>query len=152
MFLTGEHATTASGIINKTNCLHPKNDFNVDGFLGLESGARVAFQSFDQSAYGIHEMTIYGTTGLVEIKEHGYLAEWKKVKIKSGIPIFDTEESIHREESFVKGALDEVIKCYEQGGNPSSGLKNGTDVLITLDSLVNSALNNGLITPVRYEF
>lgn len=152
MFLTEERAVTTSGIINKQNCVHPKNDSNIDGFLELESGAKIAFQSFNQDSYGIHELTIYGTTGLVVIKEHGYSAEWKSVKINSGIPIFETDESIRSEESFVKGALDEVIKCYEQGKSPSSGLKNGTDVLIALDSLVKSALNDGLAMPIKYKF
>lgn len=151
MFLTGERAVAASGIINKKNLVHPKNDFNIDGFLELEGGAKIAFQSFDQNSYGIHELTIYGATGLVTIKEHGYSAEWKNVKINSGIPVFETDESIRNEESFVKGALNEVIKCYEQKESPSSGIMNGLDVLRAFDLLVKSAQNGGLLMSIQYE-
>jgi len=152
MFLLGERVIYVSGTFNKLNCVNPEDDRNIDGILELESGARVTFQSFDQRSYGIHEFTIYGTTGLVAIKEHGYLAEWKKVKISAGIPTFEIDEVIRKEESFVKGALDEAIKCYEQVLEPLSGFKNGIDVLVALDSLVQSAINNGILIPVLYNF
>jgi predicted dehydrogenase len=150
MFLLEEHVVCVSGTFNEINSISPENDKNIDGILTLESGARVVFQSFNQSAYGIHELKIYGTTGSVAIKEHGYLAEWKKVKVTAGIPTFEMEEVVRKEESFVKGALDEAIKCYEKGTKPLSGLKNGTDVLIVLDSLVQSAINNGISVAVPY--
>lgn len=150
MFLLEERVMSVSGTFNEMNSVGPENDKNIDGILTLESGSRVVFQSFDQSAYGIHELKIYGTTGSVAIKEHGYLAEWKKVKVTAGIPTFEVEEVVRKEESFVKGALDEAIKCYEKDLKPSSGFKNGTDVLIVLDSLVQSAINNGVSMAVSY--
>lgn len=150
MLLLKERVMYVSGTFNEMNSISPENDKNVDGILTLESGTRVVFQSFSQSAYGIHELKIYGTTGSVAIKEHGYLAEWKKVKVIAGIPTFEIEEVVHKEESFVKGALDEAIKCYEKGTKPLSDFKNGTDVLVVLDSLIQSAINNGVSIPVSY--
>ena len=131
--------------------MSPEDDRNIDGIVQLVNGARVTLQSFDQKAYGIHELAIYGTTGLVSVREHGYLVEWKKVKITAGIPSFEVDELIRKGESFVKGALDEVIRCYESGNEPMSGLKNGTEVLAVLDSLVQSAKNDGVLTSVSYK-
>lgn len=150
MFLTGERAVNASGTFNKLNSIYPENDRNIDGILELESGARVVLQSFNQNAYGIHEFKIYGTIGSVEIKEHGYLIEWRNVKISSGIPTFEIEEVVRKKESFVKGALDEAIKCYEEGKQPISGFKNGLDVLVAFDSLMQSAMSAGLLKPISY--
>ncbi len=151
MFLLLEKVTHASGLFNRSNSTYPKNDENIDGILQMESGVRATLQSFDQSAYGIHELTLYGTTGLVSIKEHGYSFEWKKVKISSGIPVFETEEVLRKEESFVSGALQEVIRCHERNEEVQSGLKNGIDVLNVMDALVRSAKNTGMLVPVSHK-
>jgi predicted dehydrogenase len=149
-FLIDARAVSASGTFNAATGEGPEGDRNIDGFVQFENNARAALHSFDQRSYALHEMTIYGTNGLVAIAEHGYSIAWKKVAITAGIPSFETEEVKRHQVSFVEGALKELVECYEVGRDPASGIKNGLDVLCTLDALVQSAANRGILVPMNY--
>lgn len=49
-----------------------ENDANVDGFLRFKSGVCCTLQALDVKAYWLFEIRLYGTTGLLEIKDSGF--------------------------------------------------------------------------------
>jgi len=149
LFLLGERITRVSGIRNKKNVIHPAGDTNIDALLETRSGIRIALQSFDQRAYAIHHMNMYGTEGAITLTDHGFTGEWSVIR-RGVIPTFTKQKRVQRKDSFTKGALDEVVHCYENNSTPKSGLKNGKDVLAILDAVTRSAIRGGKATAVRY--
>lgn len=150
MFLLGGRIHKVSGILNQRNKTHPLGDANIDGILETESGIRIALQSFDQRAYAIHHIVLFGTTGSIKIVDHGFTGEWSSIKNTVVIPAFTLQRRIHEKESFVRGALDEVIRCYEKKQKPRSGSQNGMNILSVLDALSRSAAESGKRVTVRY--
>lgn len=49
-----------------------ENDANVDGLLRFKSGVCCTLQSLDVKSYWLFEIRIYGTKGLLEIKDSGF--------------------------------------------------------------------------------
>lgn len=150
LFLLGERITKVSGLENGNNSTHPEGDVNIDGILETKSGIRIALQSFDQRAYAIHHMRLFGTKGAIKLLDHGFTAEWSSIDGDAVIPAFVARRRERERMSFVNGALDEVIRCYEKKAKPVSGLKNGREVIAVLDALARSATNLGKEMSVRY--
>jgi len=148
MFLLGIKPVSAFGVENSKNKIKPSGDINIDGFIEFQDGIRTSFQSMDINSYGIHELRIFGTSGALYVARHGYSFEWLKTKIVSGIPFFKQGEKWQKEESFVGGALDNVIEVCEGKQNPISGIDNGIEVIKAVDALVKSAKLNGKITKI----
>ena len=150
LFLLNERITKVSGVENTFNPAHPDGDINIDGILETKSGIRIALQSFDQRAYAIHHMQFFGTKGAIKLLDHGFSAEWSTIKGDAVIPVFTVRHRAHNKVSFMQGALNEAIRCYEKKTRPVSGLTNGMEVIAVLDALRRSAAKLGKEMLVRY--
>lgn len=149
MFLLGDRVRSVSAVYNTADALAPKGDPNIDATLEFRSGTRAVLQSFDKRAYNIFELHLFGTKGSISIRQHGFAVEWRR--LSGGVtPTFKTVRRAHKRESFVEGALEDVIRCYERGGKPKSGLQSGVDCIAVLEATVASAKRNGKLVRLRY--
>lgn len=149
LYLLGTRAVKASGLLNPNVLTHPQNDPDIDGIIETENGARIILQGFDKGAWGILELRVYGDAGTVSITEHGYTIERFKPGRRQTMPVLLKKSSIRRRESFVGGAHDEVVRCYEKRIQPRSGYMNGIEVLAALDALTASAKKNGTAVQIK---
>lgn len=150
LFLLGDRAIQASGLFNGKITTHPQNDPDIDGIIETEKGSHIVLQGFDKSDWGILELHIYGKKGVIRMTEHGFTAERFIPARRQTIPVFIKKYSIRRRESFVGGAHEEVIRCYEKKLNPRSGFINGMEVLSALDALTKSASQGGKMVKIQY--
>lgn len=125
----------------------PAYDINVQAQLRTTRGVTVTLIPLDQTAYGIHELHIFGERGKIMLTEYGYTLTTVPVgpSVFAGVNQLDyvrMSQTIQRE-SMVAGALVEAIAAHEAGREPVSGLTNGLQVMAALDAIAESAREMG---------
>lgn len=147
-FLLGDTITSAIGLLNANNRTCPQGDINVDGILRTKCGAVITIQSFDQNAYGIHDIKILGEKGAITLTSFGQRGIWEFARESQFAGIKQLTSSSSKELvvplSATKGALEHAMRCREKGSMPESGPESGTAVLNALDALRKSAARGGM--------
>lgn len=140
-FLIGAKMVAAEGRFNVANLSCPSDDANVDGYVHVDTGARISLRSFDKKTTPIHDLHIVGDGGSVRITEYGYAFEWKDA---AGNVIRNERDEI----SMTSGVLADVISAYETKREPESGVENGLSTLAVLEALRHSAEADGRLQDI----
>jgi predicted dehydrogenase len=149
--LENDRIISAYGERNMKNRMHPADDENIDALLRTKRGVGISLQSFDQGAYGIHEIRLYGTKGAIVVRDYGY--EMSRLKVRPSLfrevrQLTQSTKKVRREESMVAGALAETLRALETKSAPASGIDNGIQTLKVLDTITKSARGKGVIIAV----
>lgn len=147
-FLIGDTALWAIGAQNEKNTVAPFDGVNVDGLVGFKKGTVATVQSLDVSAYGIHELRIFGSKGALTISQFGLRFDW--VNAKDGVTFAGVQELDWKNEktqldkrSQLQGTVAHVVNCLDGKATPESTLEDGYHTMQVLDALLRSASENG---------
>lgn len=153
-FLLDDTALWAVGLQNKKNTVAPFGGLNIDGLFGLKRGTVVSVQSLDNSAYGVHDIRIFGTKGALTIGRYGYAFTWARPKngvTFEGMQELDWEnvETQFDKRSMLQATIAHTVDCLEGIIKPQSTLEDGYHTMQVLEALSQSAANDGKKIGVR---
>lgn len=142
-YVLGDDIVSAKAFVSTRNKTHLKGDLNVDCVLRTKKGLTVAMQSFDQKAYGVSEIRIYGEKGAIFIRDYGFTVV--RVPCRSSVfdgvrqLDYDRGRTITKPLSAVAGALEHVIACHESRKKPVSSARTAAEIVRILDMIARSA-------------
>lgn len=146
-YLLGEEIRSVSASLNTKNKMHPKGDLNSDALLTTKSGTVITLQSFNQAAYGIHDISIFGTKGSLLLTDYGATLVETPARPSSfaGVRQLDHSKSRVRRADLspTADALARVIECRERRASSLCGPGEGVAVLRVLDAIRKSAEHKG---------
>ena len=140
--LLGDGMEVRFARVNK-NAAHPPGDPCIDAVLETKKGARIVLQSLDQKAYGIFDILLLCTRGERALLDYGStLVETRaRTSIFEGVRQLDRARASSRRGD-PQGTLAYALACLERGTPPSSGVKNGVQVVELLEKIKNYARKN----------
>jgi predicted dehydrogenase len=142
-YLLDDQIVSVLGVTAKLNKTYPRGDANIDGLLTTKKGVHITMQSIDQSFWGIHDIRIFGTKGVIELTDFGYTMRMVPVgrSLFSKVPQLSEAKAkmMHRKESMVGASLEAALK--KKGGVQFA--KQGRRVLQVLEALHKSAALSG---------
>jgi predicted dehydrogenase len=141
-YLLNDEVVSAVALTNSANATHPEGDMNVDALLTTKKGTRVALQSLDQGAYGIHDFHIYGTKGTAVITDYGMTLLETPARPSRFKGVRQLDAARTRYSRVPLSATRDVLAEVLRGGKRSS-IKDGVTTLILLDAMVRSAKAGG---------
>jgi len=122
-----------------------KNDSNIDGQLYFKNGGMITLQSLSAN-YGVFGMQLYGTEGMINIKNLGYSVEYrKKVENENFAGYFQLSNDSEVEgepRSFMKNSINSVINFMIGAESELSIGEDGLGILKILYALEESAKEN----------
>ena len=124
-------------------------DPNIDGWLGFTSGAVVALQALDVTAYTIFEIVLLGTKGRLRIGAHGFRAEFEEARPSERFSgyreLFAAPVPAEGEftQELLIGGVVHLIECVESGTKPISNGEDGRAALEIICALSQSVLECG---------
>src|SRR3989344_899765 len=140
--LLGDGMAVRFSRVNK-KAAHPPGDPCIDAVLETKKGARIVLQSLDQKAYGIFDILLLCTRGERALLDYGStLVETRaRTSIFEGVRQLDRARASSRRGD-PQGTLAYAVACLERGTPPSSGVKNGVQVVELLEKIKNYARKN----------
>ncbi len=125
-----------------------ENDANVDGFIHFKSGVCCTLQSLEVKSYWLFEIRIYGTKGLLEIKDSGFTFKYYSPQDSPRFSGFKElqEEKLpfpeHPKEMLPK-AVENLINTIENKEKLWCPGEEGVAVLKLIEALRTSAREEG---------
>lgn len=124
-------------------------DPNIDGWIGFTSGAVVAIQALDATAYTIFEISLLGTERRLRLASHGNRAEFEEAHpserfsgYRELFPAATAVESRSTQELLMCGVAH-LVDCLEKRAKPVSSGEDGRAALEIVCALSQSAMECG---------
>ncbi len=121
----------------------PQGDLNAEAHFTTKGGIPLSLFPLDQSAYGIHELHIFGEKGALIVRDFGYTFEYVPAvpsvfKGMRSLGYLNTRRTT-REESMVAGSLEEALRAAASGTVPESSALSARLTVHAVDALMKSA-------------
>jgi predicted dehydrogenase len=146
-FLLDDRPSWAIGLVNEKNIAAPFGR-NIDGMVRFTKGAILSLQSLDNDSYGVHDLRIFGTAGVLTVGQYGYTFSW--TPLRNGVTFAGLTEpdwaatTVKKDErSMLAGTLAHAVACVADGAVPQSTLLDGYHTMQVLAALEESATAGG---------
>ena len=147
-FLLNDTVGWVAGVENTKNATAPFG-INIDGLVGFTGGTVAALQSLDNNEYIVHDFMLWGTEGVLTVRETGFRFEWVPIgesKTYANVkePDWERAQTKIERRSMIEATTAHIVESLDGAVPPEGSLYESVRTLEALDALARSAAQGGV--------